>query len=71
MGQDRDRLREDLEGAKDCLVYLERLKPAEGDDRVAVAETYGRRLMAIEDVKSRIKEIREEIADLDEGAKGG
>ncbi len=68
---ERDRLREDLTDAEDCLVYLERLKPAEGDDRIVVAETMTRRMMAIEDVKSRIKEIREEIADLDEGTEGG
>jgi len=68
---ERDRLREDLTDAENCLVYLERLKPAEGDDRVVIAETMTRRLMAIEDVKSRVKEIREELADLDEGAKSG
>ncbi len=68
---ERDRLREDLTDAQDCLHYLMGLAPFHDDDHVVKAEVASRRIMAVEDVKSRIKEIREEIADLDEGTEGG
>jgi len=68
---DQDRLREDLRDAEECLDYLMGLAPFHDDDRLVNADVANRRTMAVEDVKSRIKEIREEIADLEEEAEDG
>jgi hypothetical protein len=63
--QDRQRLHEDLEGAKKCLDHFLGLPPFLGDDdpeeRVSVAQ---RRAFAIEDVRIRIRELEEELGEL-------
>jgi hypothetical protein len=64
-------LSEDLRDAERVLDYFLSLRPYESDDPVDVAETMRQREMAVEDVKERIKEIKEEIRDAELAGKGG
>lgn len=58
MEKDQQRIHDDLADARECLAYLEGLRKPETDEDTAEDEM--RRRGAVEDVKSRIKELEEE-----------
>lgn len=67
--QGREGLREELVDAERVLDYFLGLPPYEDGDALENAETMRYREMAIEDVRERIKEIKEEMGE-EKGARG-